>query len=194
MTVIQASSALASATSAEQTPYPGSEFIDLGVKVKATPTLHPNHEVTLQLEFEIRALAGTNINGIPIISNRTLSQTVRVKEEETTVIGGLLDDEETRAITGLPGFANLPGAGYLFGTRNNSNKETEFMILVTPRRLRSPVRQPRNLFAGRGDITTRGSLGAGVPQQPPPPPPQEQPQPQQQQQPPQNQPENQPEN
>jgi general secretion pathway protein D len=162
--------------------------------VKATPTLHSNHEVTLQLEFEIRALAGTNINGIPIISNRTLNQTVRVREEETTVIGGLLDDEETRALTGLPGFANLPAAGYLFGTRNNTNKETEFMILVTPRRLRSPVRQPRSLFAGRGDTTTRGSLGAGVPQQPQPPPPQEPPQPQQQQQPPQNQPENQPEN
>jgi type II secretory pathway component GspD/PulD (secretin) len=194
LTVIQASSALASATAAAQTPYPGSEFIDLGVKVKATPTLHSNHEVTLQLEFEIRALAGTNINGIPIISNRTLNQTVRVREEETTVIGGLLDDEETRALTGLPGFANLPAAGYLFGTRNNTNKETEFMILVTPRRLRSPVRQPRSLFAGRGDTTTRGSLGAGVPQQPQPPPPQEPPQPQQQQQPPQNQPENQPEN
>jgi type II secretory pathway component GspD/PulD (secretin) len=195
LTVIQASSALASATTSAQTPYPGSEFIDLGVKVKATPTVHPNHEVTLQLEFEIRALAGTNINGIPIISNRTLNQTVRVREEETTVIGGLLDDEETRAITGLPGFANLPGAGYLFGNRNNTNKETEFMILVTPRRLRSPVRQPRSLFAGRGDATTRGSLGAGVP--PPPSPPlqdEPQPQPQQQQQqpqvaPPQNQPE-----
>ena len=60
------------------------------MKVKATPTLHPNHEVTLQLEFEIRALAGTSINGIPVISNRTLTQTVRVKDDETTIIGGLL--------------------------------------------------------------------------------------------------------
>jgi Flp pilus assembly secretin CpaC len=193
LTVIQASSALASANSAAQTPYPGSEFIDLGVKVKATPTLHRNREVTLQLEFEIRALAGTNINGIPIISNRTLNQTVRVKDEETTIIGGLLDNEETRAITGLPGFANLPGAGYLFGNRNNTHNETEFMILVTPRLLRSRVGQPRRLFAGRGDVTTRGSLGAGVPPPPPSPPQEEQPQPQQQPQPPVAPPQNQPE-
>jgi hypothetical protein len=171
VTIIQDSSAFATGVTPAQTPYPGSEFIDLGVKVKATPTLHPNREVTLQLEFEIRALAGTNINGIPIISNRTLNQTVRLKEEETTVIGGLLDDEETRALTGLPGFANLPGAGYLFGNRNNSHKETEFMILLTPRRLRSRVRQDRTLLAGRGDAATRGSLGAGVP---PPPTPQPQ--------------------
>src|SRR5262249_62147696 len=149
VTIIQDSSSFATGTTPTQTPYPGAEFIDLGVKVKATPTLHPNHDVTLQLEFEIRALAGGSINGIPIISNRTLSQIVRVKEDETTVIGGLLDDEETRAITGLPGFAELPGAGYAFGKRNNTHNETEFLILVTPRRLRTPVRQARSIFAGR---------------------------------------------
>jgi type II secretory pathway component GspD/PulD (secretin) len=163
VTIIQDSSSFATGTTPTQTPYPGSEFIDLGVKVKATPTLHSNREVTLQLEFEIRALTGDTLNGIPIISNRTLSQTVRLREDETTLISGLLDDEETRAITGLPGFANLPGAGYGFGERNNTHDTTEFLILITPRRLRSPVRQARTLFAGRGDTTSRGSLGAGAP-------------------------------
>jgi Flp pilus assembly secretin CpaC len=170
VTVIQDSSSFANGTTPTQTPYPGSEFIDLGVKVKATPTLHPNRHVTLQLEFEIRALSGNNINGIPIISNRTLSQTIRVKEDETTLIGGLLDSEETRAITGLPGFANIPLAGYAFGTRNNSQTDTEFLILVTPRRLRSPVRNAPSTFAGRGDVSGRGSIGAGVPVQQGPPP------------------------
>jgi Flp pilus assembly secretin CpaC len=171
VTVIQDSSSFANGGSAPtQTPYPGSEYIDLGVKVKATPTLHPNHQVTLQLEFEIRALSGTSLNGIPIISNRTLSQTIRVKEDETTLLGGLLDKEETRAITGLPGFANIPLAGYAFGTRNNSLRDTEFLILVTPRRLRSPVRKSPSIFAGRGDVSGRGSIGAGVPVQQGPPP------------------------
>jgi hypothetical protein len=167
VTVFQDSSSFATGTTPTQTPYPGSEFIDLGVKVKATPTLHQNHEVTLQLEFEIRALSGNNINGIPIISNRTLSQVVRVKDDETTLIGGLLDKNETRAIAGLPGLANIPDAGYAFGTRNDLDQDTEFMILVTPRRLRAPVRQGRNILAGRGDPTSRGSLGAGVPTPPP---------------------------
>jgi general secretion pathway protein D len=167
VTIFQDSSSFATGTTPTQTPYPGAEYIDLGVKVKATPTLHQNHEVTLQLEFEIRALSGSNINGIPIISNRTLSQVVRVKDDETTLIGGLLDKEETRAIAGLPGLANIPEAGYAFGTRNNTDQDTEFMILITPRRLRSPVRQARTILAGRGDPTTRGSLGAGVPTAPP---------------------------
>jgi type II secretory pathway component GspD/PulD (secretin) len=135
-----------------QQPYPGSEYIDLGVKVKATPALHSNDEVTLQLEFEIRALAGTSVNGIPVISNRTLSQTVRVRENETSLIGGITDREELRSITGLPGFAELPGPlGYTFGVRNNTLADTQLMILVTPRRLRRPDRQSRSIFAGRGE-------------------------------------------
>ena len=167
--VIQDSSNFASTAAAGvgQTPYPGSEYIDLGVKIKATPALHPHNEVTLQLEFEIRALSGSNVNGIPIISNRTLTQTVRVKEDEPTLIGGLTDTEETRAITGLPGFAEIPVAGYLFGVRNNTRQDTELLILVTPRKLRLADHLTRTIFAGRGDIGgVRGALGPGSPPSP----------------------------
>jgi|tagenome__1003787_1003787.scaffolds.fasta_scaffold20985465_5 type II secretory pathway component GspD/PulD (secretin) len=170
VTIIQDSSSFANGATPTQTPYPGAEYVDLGVKVKATPTLHPNHDVTLQLEFEIRALAGSSLNGIPVISNRTLSQTIRLKEDETSLIAGLLDDEETRAITGLPGFANLPGLSYAFSNHNNTHNQTEFLILVTPRRLRSPLRQGQTIFAGRGDSTGRASIGAGAVPQPAPPP------------------------
>jgi hypothetical protein len=152
VSIIQDSSALAAAGSGSgQTPYPGAEYMDIGLKVKATPSLHPNGEVTLQLEFEIRALAGGNINGIPIISNRTLTQTVRVKDGQPTLLGGLTDREETRAITGLPGFAELPGIGYAFGGRTNSLSDTELMILITPHRLRSPRHETGTIFAGHGE-------------------------------------------
>lgn len=139
------------ALSTSPVPYPASQYVDLGVKIKATPTMHPNHEVTLQLEFEIRALAGTSINGIPVLSNRTLSQTVRLKEDETSLIEGLLNDEETRAISGLPGLAHLPGAGYAFGGRSSSAESTEFVIVITPHRLRSPSRSSASIYAGMGE-------------------------------------------
>jgi type II secretory pathway component GspD/PulD (secretin) len=165
-----------------QQPYPGSEYIDLGVKIKATPTLHPNNEVTLQLEFEIRALSGSNVNGIPIISNRTLTQTVRVKEDEPSLIGGLTDREETRSISGLPGFAEIPGAGYAFGARNNSFQDTELLIVVTPHRLRLVDHLTRTIYAGRGEPGGRGNAGPGIRENPVPqqlPPQQQPPQPQQ---------------
>jgi Flp pilus assembly secretin CpaC len=148
-----------------QQPYPGAEYEDLGVKIKATPSLHPNDEVTLQLEFEIRALAGSSINGIPIITNRTLSQTVRIKEEMPTVISGLLDNEETRTITGLPGFANLPGgAGYLFGQRNTTAQDTELLILITPHKLRLRDRVSRSIYVGHDPGA--GAAARAAPRQP----------------------------
>jgi Flp pilus assembly secretin CpaC len=187
--VIQDSSAFASTTTGVgQQPYPGAEYIDLGVKIKATPSLHPNGEVTLHLEFEIRALAGTSVNGIPIITNRTLSQTVRVKEDEPTLIGGITDVEETRSITGLPGFAEIPGLGYAFGSRSKSQQDTELLILITPRRLRLVDHVTRTVFAGRGDTgapsgagrespLTPGGPSRQTPPQPPAAPPTQQPPP-----------------
>jgi hypothetical protein len=145
-----------------QQPYPGSEYIDIGLKVKATPTLHDDNEVTLQLEFEIKALSGSNENGIPIISNRSVTQAVRLKEDETSLVTGLLNREETKTITGLPGFAKLPVAGYLFGVRDNSFTNDELLILVTPRRVRAPIRDSRTLYAGRGDTSGRAGAGPGV--------------------------------
>jgi tetratricopeptide (TPR) repeat protein len=168
VTVIQDSSNFANSTTggAAQTPYPASEYVDLGVKIKATPTLHPNNEVTLLLEFEIRALEGSSLNGIPVISNRTLTQTVRVREDEPTLIGGLTDAEETHSITGLPGFAEIPGAGYAFGGRKNSLQDTELLILVTPRKLRMADHLTRTIFAGRGDSGARGTPAPGTLQSP----------------------------
>ncbi len=172
VTVIQDSANFANSSTVGvgQTPYPASEYVDLGVKIKATPTLHPNNEVTMLLEFEIRALTGSSVNGIPVLSNRTLTQTVRVKLDETTLIGGLTDTEETRSITGLPGFAETPIAGYLFGGRQHSLQDTELLILVTPRKLRLVDRLTRTIFAGRGDPGGRGAVGPGTLQSPAPPP------------------------
>jgi Flp pilus assembly secretin CpaC len=149
-----------------QQPYPGAQYEDLGVKIKTTPTIHPNDEVTLQLEFEIRALAGPSINGIPIITNRTLSQTVRIREDEPTIIGGLLDNEETRTLTGLPGFANLPGAaGYFFGQRNTTAQDTEMVILITPHKLRLQDRVSRSIYVGHDASAGRGSTAVPLPSQ-----------------------------
>ncbi len=163
--VVLDSTALAAANTgvSGQTPYPGSEFEDLGIKVKATPTLHGDGEVTLHLEFELRALAGSNVNGIPILSNRTLSQTVRLKENEPSVLGGITDVEETRSITGLPGFAEIPGPpGYAFGDHSDSYSDTELLFVVTPRTLRTPDHNTRMIYAGRGEPGgSSGAVGAG---------------------------------
>src|SRR6266446_5723550 len=157
VTVLLDPASFATGAGSLQTPYPGSEYIDLGIKVKATPSVHEDNEVTLQLEFEIRALAGNSVNGIPIITNRTVSQTVRLKEGEPSLVAGLLDNEETKSLSGIPGLANLPGVGYAFGQRNNTSNDTELLIVVTPRRMSDRVRMSLVKYTGRGGAGTPGA-------------------------------------
>ncbi|HYL10798.1 MAG TPA: FG-GAP-like repeat-containing protein [Candidatus Acidoferrales bacterium] len=147
-------------TGIAQQPYPGSEYIDLGLKVKATPRVHPNDEVSLLLQIEITSLSGTAINGIPIISNRSVEQSVRLRENETTLLSGMLERDEIKAITGLPGLAPLPVFGQAAGRRDSTPRETELLILVTPRRLRMIPHYGRPIYVGRG--AGPASSGAAV--------------------------------
>jgi type II secretory pathway component GspD/PulD (secretin) len=176
--VVSPTSLIAGQNNNTQVPYPGSEYIDIGVKVKATPTLHANKEVTLQLDFDIKSLTGTSINGIPIISSRTVTQMVRLKEDETSLLTGLLDQQETKIINGVYGLATLPGIGYLFGGRNNTAEDTELLVLITPRRVREQNRVSKTIYAGTGDTGGRGAIGGNAPLAPQPipePPPEQQP-------------------
>jgi type II secretory pathway component GspD/PulD (secretin) len=162
ISVILNSATLATQNQTTQTPYPGSQYEDIGLKVKATPRMHAGSEVTLQLSFEIRSLAGSNINGIPIISNRTIEQTVRVRENEPTLLAGLVDSEEARAIAGWPGTSQIPVAGYLTGSHNDNNKDNELLIVITPRLLHAIPHSGKPIYAGRD--TTRSGPGPGQPQ------------------------------
>ena len=154
-----------------QTGYPSAEYVDLGLKVKATPRLHGDDEVTLHLEFDIKSLSGTSINGIPILTNRTIDQTIRLRENQTSVLSGLIEASETRTISGFPFTATTPGAGYLTGDHSADSRDTETLFIVTPRALRLPARNPRALYAGRGEPSAAPSpvaLPPGVPTPPPP--------------------------
>ena len=159
-TLLISPASLVSNSTIGQTPYPGSEYVDIGLKIKTTPTLHEDKEVTLQMDFDIKSLAGQAVNQIPIISNRSITQTVRLKENETSIVSGLLNLQETKSISGIPGLAKLPGVGYAFGVHNDMYTNDELLILITPRRVRSAVREALSVYAGRGDSAAgRAALG-----------------------------------
>ncbi len=136
--------------------------MDLGLKVQATPRLHPNDEVTLDLQFDISSLSGQNVNGIPILSNRSLKQTVRLKEDQTSFLAGIIESNETNTITGLPGLAQAGPLGYLAGVRGNQNSKTELVIAITPRQLRATPRNDSSLYAGRGAGSESGAPAASA--------------------------------
>jgi hypothetical protein len=168
VTLVESPASLISNPAITQTPYPGSEYEDVGIKIKATPKLHDTKDVTLQLEFEIKSLSGSSINGIPVISNRTVTQTVRLKEDETSLVTGLLSDNEMKTLSGIPGLAQLPGIGYAFGTRSTSYSNDELLFLITPRRVRSPFHESKTIYAGTGEPTAtgHGQGGTAIPARP----------------------------
>jgi Flp pilus assembly secretin CpaC len=137
-----------------QTAYPSAEYVDLGLKVKATPRLHANGEVTLQLQFDIKSLTGSNVNGIPILSNRNIEQTIRLHENETSVLSGIIQKNQMRSGTGLPWISTAPGIGYLTGEETTNDQDTEILIIVTPRALRYPPHDVPAIYAGRGEPST----------------------------------------
>ncbi|MFZ0980125.1 MAG: FG-GAP-like repeat-containing protein [Candidatus Acidiferrales bacterium] len=140
------------------TPYPGVEYLDVGLKVEATPRIHPN-DVTLKLALDISSLTGTAFNAIPVISNETVEQTLRLKQNETAMLAGFLQSDLTSAIAGTPGIAELPGVGYLAGNNQAQNQTSELLILVTPRLVRLAPHKDRVIYAGQGSLA--GEAGAG---------------------------------
>lgn len=161
--------------SSVQTAYPSADYVDLGLKVKATPRLHGDKEVTLQLQFDIKSLTGSSINGIPILSNRTIEQTIRLRENETSILSGILQSNEIRTTSGLPWTSTAPGIGLLTGENTANIQQSEMLILVTPHALRLPPHDVPAVYAGRGEPATPatpaapppGPAGAPNPNQPP---------------------------
>jgi tetratricopeptide (TPR) repeat protein len=131
-----------SGASTALTPYPAAQYADLGVKVKATPRLHPGGDVTLKLEFEIRSLTAAQFNGIPVISNRTVDQTVRLREGRPALLTAMLQPQESLTLGGWPGLERI------LGNRAKQNQQTEVLILLTPRLVRRALRKGRTIYAG----------------------------------------------
>ncbi len=90
-------------------PFPSFNFEDLGLNLKATPTIHGDSDVTLKLELQIRSLGTQSVNGIPIINNREYTGQITVKDGESSVITGLIDMNDSRSLNGYPFLGRVPG-------------------------------------------------------------------------------------
>jgi len=168
-------------TGSAGTPFPGVQYLDIGLKVKATPRVHRNDDVTLQLSFELSSVTDQSFNSIPVIATENVDQTVRVKQDETAVVAAFLQSQRTNSLTGNPGIAEIPGIGWFDKNQNTQHEDTELVILVTPRMVRLAPRENRAIYAGEGALQGPGagenpvnlapSPPTGAPPQPGPPPP-----------------------
>jgi type II secretory pathway component GspD/PulD (secretin) len=119
-------------------PPPSFTFEDLGLSMKATPHVHGTGDVTLTVEAEFKVLGGAAVNGIPVISNRSLKSDVSLKMGEWAVVAGLIDVEEARSLAGIAGLARVPLLGPLTSNVTNSDSEDRVLIMLRPTLLTPP--------------------------------------------------------
>jgi general secretion pathway protein D len=176
-------------------------FAHFGIDVVDLATLGvPERDAEDNLEafdtFEENALAKTRYfheasGGLPTFGNREISTTIRLKDGETNMLAGLINDQERKTVKGVPGLSDIPGVGALFTHTANETQETDVILTLTPHIIRVLDLSEKDLQAFRVGRDQSGFVGAAVdlPIAPlPPADPAQQPAPALQQQPAQQQP------
>jgi len=111
------------------------QYLDVGVNIDITPRIHANGDVTLKISMEVSEVDGTsNIGGItqPIIGQRKIEHEVRLREGEVNLLGGMMEDQQTKALTGFPLLSQIPILRYLFGQTTQDHSETETVFVLIP--------------------------------------------------------------
>src|SRR5579864_9499213 len=116
------------------------QYQDVGVNIEVTPHVHASREVSLKITMEISSVTGqANIGGItqPIIGQKKVDLgEIRLRDGESSLIGGILDDSQTRSLSGIPGLAQIPILKYLFGQTTTDHSSDETVFAITPHVIR----------------------------------------------------------
>src|SRR5208282_3145240 len=94
------------------------QYLDVGVNIDITPRVHAGREISLKLSMAVSAVDSYQDLGgglsQPVIGQRKIENEIRLKDGETSLLGGMMDDQRTKALTGIPGLASVPILKYLF--------------------------------------------------------------------------------
>ena len=116
------------------------QYLDVGVNIDITPHVHAGREVTLKITMDVSAVTGQqNIGGIsqPIIGQRKIEHEIRLKDGEANLLGGIMEDNQTKSLSGIPGLAQIPILKYLFGQTQQDHSENEIVFAIVPHIIRA---------------------------------------------------------
>ena len=119
-----------------QQPVTSYVYENIGVNIDLTPRTHHDDDVSLVLKVEISSISGTGFGGLPTFGNRSVSTVIRLKDGETSILAGLIRDDERTTLEGLAGISQLPIIGRLFGRTKKERQETDIIITLTPHIIR----------------------------------------------------------
>lgn len=159
------------------------QYLDVGLTLEVQPTIHGDGNVEIKMALEVSSI--TKTLNVPIgnggttlayeIGTRNANTLLELKDGETQVLAGLIQDSDTRTSNHIPGLGDLPVLGRLFGSNGTSRSKSEIVLSITPRVIRAPRRPPSDMtefwygtesqtrsvpFAGQSPVTTRDAASA----------------------------------
>jgi type II secretory pathway component GspD/PulD (secretin) len=114
------------------------QYIDAGVNLKIRPQVSSDGTIVSTIKPEVSNVSEwrtTSAGEFPVISTRNASVTVRMKNGETLVIGGLINESDRENVSGLPILSDIPVLGSIFKRSVSEKARTEVIFLITPRLL-----------------------------------------------------------
>lgn len=111
--------------------------IDVGIILDVTPQISEDGTIIMNIHPSITEKTGERLtpdgkSTFPLLSVRETDTTVRVKEGQTIIIAGLMQEKTEETLIGIPGLQSLPIFGGLFRYRTGTKKNTELVIMITP--------------------------------------------------------------
>ncbi len=125
-------------------------YLDVGVLIDITPSVHYDREVSLKMKIEISSQNGSvTITGVtePIISQRTAEQVIQLKDGEPAILAGLLQQQDTKNVSGTPGLGELPFLKYFFASTDKIQQSDEIVFLIIPHIVRESILTDENTRA-----------------------------------------------
>jgi general secretion pathway protein D len=117
------------------------QYLDVGVNIEITPRVHAGREISLKLSMDVSDVDSyVSIGGIsqPVIGQRKIENEIRLKEGEVSLLGGMMEDSKTKALTGIPGLASIPILKYLFAQDTADHSTNEIVFVLVPHIVRGP--------------------------------------------------------
>ncbi len=115
-------------------------YLDVGLKLEVEPTVQLDGDVSIKVALEVsnllRTVSGPQGSIAYQVGTRSTSTSLRLRDGETQVLAGLINDEDRQGAKGVPGLSTAPLVGKLFGVQSDTRNKTEVVMLITPRIVR----------------------------------------------------------
>lgn len=109
------------------------------LSLKVTPQITPDGKLLMDLQINQDADSGQRVQGVPIISTKSIETNVLVNNGQTIVLGGIYQQDKNNTVERIPFLSQLPVVGYLFSKKSTRVKNEELLIFITPRIIASSL-------------------------------------------------------